>query len=76
MTHVGNFLCEEFSFVEVNFVLSFSVSLQVYSQVLVVINNGLVSIVSILNNADPVYPCSIIFAWNALLIPMGNLLFR
>ena len=63
MTHVGNFLCEEFAFVEVNFDISFSASLQVCSQVLVFVIDGLVWFVSksfnqtvILNNADPVYP--------------------
>ena len=62
ITHVGNFLCEEFAFVEVNFDNSFSASLQVCSQVLVVVIEGLVLVVSksfnqsvILNNADFIF---------------------
>ena len=63
MIHVGHFLCEEFAFVEFNFDIPFSASLQVCSQVLVVVVDSLVWVVSksfnhtiILNNADPIYP--------------------
>ena len=63
MTHVSDFLCEELAFVEVNFYVSFSAYLQICLQVLVVVIDGLVWVVSksfnqtvILNNANTVYP--------------------
>ena len=42
MTYISDFLCEEFAFVEVNFYVSFSASLQICPQVLVVVIDGLV----------------------------------